>query len=93
MLSRQIPGSREETAAKRLKKDVLRPSRGSVNAFPESLDGKLYHPHTFTDSHISEVLQENYRLRSELEGLILERNKLKTESEAAVCQLENSMKR
>ncbi|XP_052043652.1 centrosomal protein of 162 kDa isoform X1 [Apodemus sylvaticus] len=93
MLSRQIPGSREETAAKRLKKDVLRPSRGNVNAFPETLDGKLYHPHTFTDSHISEVLQENYRLRSELEGLILERNKLKMESEAAVCQLENSMKR
>ncbi|NP_955020.2 centrosomal protein of 162 kDa [Mus musculus] len=90
MLSRQIPRSREETAAKRLKKD---PNRGHGNAFPETLDGKLYHPHTFTDSHISEVLEENYRLRSELEGLILERSKLKMESEAAVCQLENSMKR
>lgn len=32
-------------------------------------------------------------MRSELEGLILERSKLKMESEAAVCQLENSMKR
>ncbi|XP_031199355.1 centrosomal protein of 162 kDa isoform X2 [Mastomys coucha] len=93
MLSRQIPRSKEETAAKRLKKEVLHPNRGNVNAFPETLDDKLYHPHTFTDSHLSEVLQENYRLRSELEGLILERNKLKMELEAAVCQLENSMKR
>ncbi|XP_034340349.1 centrosomal protein of 162 kDa isoform X2 [Arvicanthis niloticus] len=93
MLSRQSSRSREETAVKRLKKEVLHPSKGNANAFPETLEGKLYHPHTFTDSHISEVLQENYRLRSELEGLILERSKLKVESEAAICQLENSMKR
>ncbi|XP_029399390.1 centrosomal protein of 162 kDa [Mus pahari] len=93
MLSRQIPRSREETAAKRLKTDSLHPNRGHGNAFPEALHAKMYHPHTFTDSHISEVLQENYRLRSELEGLILERSKLKMESEAAVCQLENAMKR
>ena len=57
-------------------------NRGHGNAFPETLDGKLYHPHTFTDSHISEVLEENYRWRCELEGLILERSKLKMESEA-----------
>ncbi|CAH6777909.1 centrosomal protein of 162 kDa [Phodopus roborovskii] len=93
MLSRQGPGSREETSAKRLKKDVLHPSRGSANSSSGTLDAKLYHPHTFTDSHVSEVVQENCRLRKELEGLILERNKLKMDSEAAMYQFENSMKR
>ncbi|XP_032765688.1 centrosomal protein of 162 kDa [Rattus rattus] len=93
MLSRQSPRGREEMAAKRLKKEILHPNSGNANAFSETLGGKLYHPHTFTDSHISEVLEENYRLRSELEGLTLEREKLKTESEAAMCQLESSMKR
>ncbi|MEJ1285624.1 centrosomal protein 162 [Cricetulus griseus] len=93
MLSRQGPRSREETSAKQVKKEVLHPSRGNANSFSGTLDAKLYHPHTFTDSHVSEVLQENYRLRKELEGLILERNKLKMDSEAAVYQFENSMKR
>lgn len=93
MLSRQSSRSREETSPKRLKKEVLHPTRANANSFPETLDAKLYHPHTFTDTHISEVLQENYRLRNELEGLISERNKLKMESEAAISHFENSMKR
>uniref|UniRef100_A0ABI7X9M6 Centrosomal protein of 162 kDa n=1 Tax=Felis catus TaxID=9685 RepID=A0ABI7X9M6_FELCA len=41
----------------------------------------------------SEVLQENCRLKNELERLIVERNELKMKSEAAVTQFENSMKR
>ncbi|KAL1781590.1 centrosomal protein of 162 kDa [Sigmodon hispidus] len=93
MLSRQSLRSREETAAKRPKKEALHPHRGSTDPFPGPLEAKLYHPHTFTDSHVSEVLQENYRLRKELEGLILERNQLKMDSEAAVYQCENSIKR
>ncbi|XP_043448972.1 centrosomal protein of 162 kDa isoform X3 [Prionailurus bengalensis] len=40
-----------------------------------------------------EVLQENCRLKNELERLIVERNELKMKSEAAVTQFENSMKR
>lgn len=93
MLSRQSPRNREEMSAKRLKKEALHPDRGNAHSFPGTLDAKLYHPHTFTDSHVSEVLQENYRLKKELEGLILERSKLKMDSEAAVQQFENSMKR
>ncbi|XP_045862638.1 centrosomal protein of 162 kDa isoform X2 [Meles meles] len=41
----------------------------------------------------SEVLQENCRLKNELERLTVERNELKMKSEAAVNQFENSMKR
>ncbi|XP_038179768.1 centrosomal protein of 162 kDa isoform X2 [Arvicola amphibius] len=93
MLSRQSPRSREEISAKRLKKEALHPDRGNAHSFPGTLDAKLYHPHTFTDSHVSEVLQENYRLKKELEGLILERSKLKMDSEAAAQQFEDSMKR
>ncbi|XP_069344429.1 centrosomal protein of 162 kDa [Eulemur rufifrons] len=93
MLSNQNSKGREDMSAKRAKKDVLRPSKVNANSFPGTLDRKLYQPHTFTDSHISEVLQENYRLKNELEGLILERDELKMKSEAAVNQFENSMKR
>ncbi|KAM6180912.1 centrosomal protein of 162 kDa isoform 2-T2 [Erethizon dorsatum] len=92
MLSNQNTKGRDEMNAKRVKKDVLHPNKGNAD-FSGTLNGKLYQPHTFTDSHISEVIQENYRLKNELQELILERNKLKMESEAAVNQFENSMKR
>ncbi|XP_072592643.1 centrosomal protein of 162 kDa isoform X6 [Vulpes vulpes] len=45
------------------------------------------------DGLLSEVLQENCRLKNELEKLIVERDELKMKSEAAVNQFENSMKR
>ncbi|KAL6072538.1 hypothetical protein STEG23_006858, partial [Scotinomys teguina] len=93
MLSRQSPRGREGTSAKRPKKEALHPNRGNADSFPGTLDARLYHPHAFADSHVSEVLQENYRLKKELEGLVLERNKLKMDSEAAIYQFENSMKR
>ncbi|KAF6113140.1 centrosomal protein 162 [Phyllostomus discolor] len=93
MLSNQNSKGREERTAKRVKKDVLHPGKGSANSFPGTLGGKLYQPHTFTDSHISEVLQENCRLKNELEGLIMERNELKMKSEEAMNQFENSIKR
>uniref|UniRef100_A0A8C0WTU7 Centrosomal protein of 162 kDa n=1 Tax=Castor canadensis TaxID=51338 RepID=A0A8C0WTU7_CASCN len=93
MLSNQNLKGREEMTAKRGKKEVFPPNKGNANSLTGSLNDKPYQPHTFTDSHMSEVLQENYRLKNELEGLILERNKLKMESESAVSQFENSMKR
>uniref|UniRef100_A0ABI7X9F3 Centrosomal protein of 162 kDa n=1 Tax=Felis catus TaxID=9685 RepID=A0ABI7X9F3_FELCA len=93
MLSNQNSKGREEVTAKRGKKDGLHSGKGSANSFPGTLDGKRYQPHTFTDSHVSEVLQENCRLKNELERLIVERNELKMKSEAAVTQFENSMKR
>ncbi|KAM8777852.1 centrosomal protein of 162 kDa [Rhynchonycteris naso] len=93
MLSHQNPKGREEMTAKRVKRDVLHPSKGNADSLPGALDDKLYQPHTFTDSHISEVLQENSRLKSELERLIVERNELKMKSEVAMNQFENSIKR
>lgn len=93
MLSNQNSKGREEVTAKRVKKDGLHSGKGSANLFPGTLDGKLYQPHTFTDSRVSEVLQENCRLKNELERLIVERNELKMKSEAAMNQFENSMKR
>lgn len=93
MLSNQNSKGREEVTAKRMKKDALHPGKGDALSFPGTLGGKLYHPHTFTDSHISEVSQENYRLKNELERLIVERNELKMKSEVAMNQFENSIKR
>ncbi|XP_049628268.1 centrosomal protein of 162 kDa [Suncus etruscus] len=90
MLSNQNSKSREVTS-KRAKKDVLHPSKES--AFSGTQNSKLYQPYTFTDSYISEVLQENCRLKNELEGLILEQNELKKKSEITVTQFENSIKR
>ncbi|XP_054992820.1 centrosomal protein of 162 kDa isoform X2 [Sorex araneus] len=92
MLSSQNSKSREEVTSKRAKKDVPHPSKGGSNTFSGTQNGKLYQPYTFTDSHISEILQENCRLKNELEGLILERNELKKKSET-VSQLEDSIKR
>ncbi|XP_036270375.1 centrosomal protein of 162 kDa isoform X4 [Pipistrellus kuhlii] len=92
MLSSQNSKGREETA-KRVKKDVSHPGKGNANSFPGTLDGKLYQPRTFTDSHISEVLQENCRLKNELEKVIVERNELKMKSDIAMNQFENSIKR
>ncbi|XP_060061440.1 centrosomal protein of 162 kDa isoform X2 [Erinaceus europaeus] len=93
MLSNQNSKAREEATPKRVKKDVLLPGKGNADSFPGSLNGKLYQPYIFMDSDISEVLQENSRLKHELDGLILERNELKKKSEVAVNQLENSMRR
>lgn len=93
MLSNHSSKGREETTAKRVKKDVWRPGKRNANSSPGTLDGKPYQPHTFTDSHISEVLQENYTLKNELETLIVERNELKMKSEVAMNQFQDSMKR
>ncbi|KAG8516095.1 Centrosomal protein of 162 kDa [Galemys pyrenaicus] len=93
MLSSQNLKGREEMATKRVKKDVLHTGKRNATSFPGTLNGKLYQPHTFTDSRISEVLQENCTLKNELERLSVERNELKKKYEAAVNQFENSMKR
>ncbi|XP_059797701.1 centrosomal protein of 162 kDa isoform X4 [Balaenoptera ricei] len=92
MLSNQHSKAREEMTARRVKKDVLHPGKRNANS-SGTLEGKLYQPHTFTDSDISEVVQENSRLKNELERLTVERNELKMKSEVAVNQFENSMKR
>uniref|UniRef100_A0A9L0SGV0 Centrosomal protein of 162 kDa n=1 Tax=Equus caballus TaxID=9796 RepID=A0A9L0SGV0_HORSE len=93
MLSNQNSKGREEMTAKRVKKDVLHPGKRNAASFSGTQGGKLYQPHTFTDSRISEVLEENYRLKNELERLTVERNELKMKSEVAMNQFENSVKR
>lgn len=93
MLSNHNSKGREEMTAKRVKKDILHPGKGYASTFSGTPDGKLYQPHSFTDSHISEVLQENCRLKNELDRLIVERDELKMKSEVATNQFENSMKR
>ncbi|XP_068841468.1 centrosomal protein of 162 kDa [Capricornis sumatraensis] len=92
MLSNQHCKAREEMTAKRVKKDGLHPGKGNADS-SGTLEGKLYQPHSFTDSHVSEVLQENCRLKNEVARLTVEGNELKMKSEATVNQFENTMKR
>ncbi|XP_005684776.2 PREDICTED: centrosomal protein of 162 kDa isoform X1 [Capra hircus] len=92
MLSNQHSKGREEMTAKRVKKDGLYPGKGNADS-SGTLEGKLYQPHSFTDSHVSEVLQENCRLKNEVARLTVEGNELKMKSEATVNQFENTMKR
>uniref|UniRef100_H0XKJ7 Centrosomal protein of 162 kDa n=1 Tax=Otolemur garnettii TaxID=30611 RepID=H0XKJ7_OTOGA len=93
MLSNQSSAGREDASAKRARRDVLHTSKVRASSGRGTPGSRLYQPHTFTDAHVSEILQENYRLKSEREGLLLERDELKRKSEAAVNQFENSMKR
>ncbi|XP_030715283.1 centrosomal protein of 162 kDa isoform X1 [Globicephala melas] len=92
MLSNQHSKAREEMAARRVKRHALHPGKRNANS-SGTLGGKLYQPHAFTDSDISEVVQENCRLKNELERLTVERNELKMKSEVAANQFENSIKR
>ncbi|XP_074043195.1 centrosomal protein of 162 kDa isoform X3 [Macrotis lagotis] len=84
------PGSEERSAKK---KALLVSSKRNAESFPETLDSKLYEPHAFADFHISEVLQENSRLKNELEQLTSEMNEQRTKSEVTQAQFENTVKR
>ncbi|XP_019352401.1 centrosomal protein of 162 kDa isoform X1 [Alligator mississippiensis] len=61
--------------------------------FPNTLDEKIYQPHTFADPHISEVLQENAKLKDELERLSLEMKQEQVKSQAALAYSENNVRR
>ncbi|KAM6272484.1 centrosomal protein of 162 kDa isoform 3-T7 [Spheniscus humboldti] len=56
-------------------------------------DDKIYQPHTFSDSNISEVLQENAQLKEELERLSLEMNQQRVKSQATLAYSENNIRR
>ncbi|NXK87569.1 CE162 protein, partial [Formicarius rufipectus] len=58
-----------------------------------SNDDKIYQPHTFSDSHLSEVLQENAQLKEELERLSLEMSQQRVKSQAALAYSENNIRR
>ncbi|XP_020825579.1 centrosomal protein of 162 kDa isoform X2 [Phascolarctos cinereus] len=83
----------EERSAKKVKKDFLASSKKNAESIPETLASKLYEPHAFADSHISEVLQENSRLQNELEQVTSEMNEQRAKSEAALAHSESTVKR
>ncbi|NWT91945.1 CE162 protein, partial [Urocynchramus pylzowi] len=56
-------------------------------------DDKIHQPHTFSDSHLSEVLQENAHLKAELEKLSLEMSQQRVQSQAALAYSESNMRR
>ncbi|NWV19514.1 CE162 protein, partial [Origma solitaria] len=56
-------------------------------------DDKIHQPHTFSDSHLSEVLQENAHLKEELERLSLEMSQQRVKSQAALAYSENNIQR
>ncbi|NXM72450.1 CE162 protein, partial [Serilophus lunatus] len=56
-------------------------------------DDKIYQPHTFSDSHLSQVLQENAQLKEELERLSLEMSQQRVKSQAALAYSENNIRR
>ncbi|XP_034621994.1 centrosomal protein of 162 kDa isoform X2 [Trachemys scripta elegans] len=79
-----------------LKKDILATSKRNASTsepFPDTLDDKIYQPHNFADSHISEVLQENARLKDELERLSLEMSQQRVKSQAALAHSESNIRR
>ncbi|NWU78328.1 CE162 protein, partial [Onychorhynchus coronatus] len=56
-------------------------------------DDKIYQPHNFSDSHLSEVLKENAQLKEELERLSLEMSQQRVKSQAALAYSENNIRR
>ncbi|NXH74321.1 CE162 protein, partial [Hydrobates tethys] len=54
---------------------------------------KIYQPHAFSDSNLSEVLQENAQLKEELERLSLEMNQQRVKSQATLAYSENNIRR
>ncbi|XP_021401614.2 centrosomal protein of 162 kDa isoform X1 [Lonchura striata] len=56
-------------------------------------DDKIHQPHTFSDSHLSEVLQENAHLKVELEKLSLEMSQQRVQSQAALAYSESNIRR
>uniref|UniRef100_A0A8D0GIJ2 Centrosomal protein of 162 kDa n=1 Tax=Sphenodon punctatus TaxID=8508 RepID=A0A8D0GIJ2_SPHPU len=97
MLSNQnLGGKGDNKTSEKLKKDILvinKKNSSSSEPFPSTLDDKLYQPHTFADTHISEVLQENERLKDELERLTLETSQQRVKSQAALAHSESTIRR
>ncbi|NXL19807.1 CE162 protein, partial [Setophaga kirtlandii] len=56
-------------------------------------DDKTHQAHTFSDSHLLEVVQENAHLKEELEKLSLEMSQQRVKSQAALAYSESNMRR
>ncbi|NXI68510.1 CE162 protein, partial [Anseranas semipalmata] len=87
----------KENCQEILKKNTLATDkRNSSNSEPFLgifNDDKIYQPHTFSDSNISEVLQQNAQLKEELEKLSLEMNQQRVKSQASLAYSENNIRR
>ncbi|RXM33464.1 Centrosomal protein of 162 kDa [Acipenser ruthenus] len=97
-----------QTAAEKARESRLKPSKGNIKdnvpipdtkvvgdiqPFPASLDEKCYQPLAFTGSHISEVLQENEKLKLDMEQLKLEMNQQRLKLQASAAQTECEARR
>ncbi|XP_074437346.1 centrosomal protein of 162 kDa [Larus michahellis] len=87
----------KENSTEILKKNTLATDkRNSSNSEPFLSifnDDKIYQPRTFSDSNLSEVLQENAQLKEELERLSLEMNQQRVKSQATLAYSENNIRR
>ncbi|NXK16825.1 CE162 protein, partial [Arenaria interpres] len=87
----------KENSTEILKKNTLAADkRNSSNSEPFLSifnDDKMYQPQTFSDSNLSEVLQENAQLKEELERLALEMNQQRVKSQATLAYSENNIRR
>ncbi|XP_042749024.1 centrosomal protein of 162 kDa isoform X3 [Lagopus leucura] len=87
----------KENCQEILKKNIAATeNRNSINSEPSIgifNNDKIYQPHTFSDSNVLEVLQENARLKEELEKLSLEMNQQRVKSQATLAYSENNLRR
>ncbi|NXC23978.1 CE162 protein, partial [Campylorhamphus procurvoides] len=93
---RNKPNNKENSAEVLEKNTSATDKRNSNNSGPflsTFNDNKVYQPHTSSDSHLSEVLQENAQLKEELERLSLEMSQQRVKSQAALAYSENNIRR
>ncbi|NXF10807.1 CE162 protein, partial [Smithornis capensis] len=87
----------KENSAEVLKKNTSATDKRNSNNSEPFLsifnDDKIYQAHTFSDSHLSQVLQENAQLKEELERLSLEMSQQWVKSQAALAYSENNLRR
>uniref|UniRef100_G1NLT5 Centrosomal protein of 162 kDa n=1 Tax=Meleagris gallopavo TaxID=9103 RepID=G1NLT5_MELGA len=87
----------KENCQEILKKNIVATEkRNSINSEPSVgifNNDKMYQPRTFSDSNVLEVLQENTRLKEELEKLSLEMNQQRVKSQATLAYSENNIRR
>ncbi|NXW00756.1 CE162 protein, partial [Fregetta grallaria] len=93
----RIKTNNKENSTEILKKSIsATDKRKSSNSEPFLSivnNDKIYQPHTFSDSNLSEVLQENAQLKEELERLSLEMNQQRVKSQATLAYSENNIRR
>uniref|UniRef100_A0A8C0EMP9 Centrosomal protein of 162 kDa n=1 Tax=Bubo bubo TaxID=30461 RepID=A0A8C0EMP9_BUBBB len=93
---RNKPDNKENSTEILKKNTSATDKRNSSNSEPFLSifnDDKIYHPHTFSDSNLLEVLQENAQLKEELERLSLEMNQQRVKSQATLAYSENNIRR